>query len=76
MITPASLHPYLCPPEHDLERTSLRKPGTMILKRLDEVLLGHGSRGPAGSGFVDDPPGKLLLLLEVLDSRVHRFVTT
>lgn len=53
-------------PERFLERKSLRKPGTMILERLDELLLGNGSRGPAGSGFVDDPPRKLLLSSQVL----------
>jgi len=37
----------------------------MILERLDE-LLGHGSRGPAGFTFVDDPPRKLLLSSQVL----------
>jgi hypothetical protein len=52
-------------PERFLERTSLRT-GTMILERLDELLLGHGSRGPAGSALVDDPPRKLLLSSQVL----------
>ena len=28
--------------KHLLERSSLRTPGTMILERLDELLLGHG----------------------------------
>jgi hypothetical protein len=38
----------------------------MILERLDELLLGHGSRGPAGSAHVDDPPRKFLLSSQVL----------
>ena len=42
----------------------------MILERLDEPLLGHGSCGPArGSALVDDPPrslAKLLLSSQVL----------
>ena len=53
-------------PERILKRSSLRTPGTMILERLDELLLGHGSRGPAGSALVDDPPRKLLLSSQVL----------
>ena len=53
-------------PERFLERKSLRTPGTMILERLDELLLGQGSRGPAGSALVDDPPRKLLLSSQVL----------
>ena len=53
-------------PERFLERTSLRTPGRMILERLDELLLGHGSRGPIGSALVDDPPRKLLLSSQVL----------
>jgi serine/arginine repetitive matrix protein 2 len=53
-------------PERFLERSSLRTPGTMILERLDELLSGHGSRGPAGSALVDDPPRKLLLSSQVL----------
>jgi serine/arginine repetitive matrix protein 2 len=51
--------------ERFLERTSLRTPGMTILERLDE-LLGHGSRGPTSSTFVDDPPRKLLLSSQVL----------
>jgi serine/arginine repetitive matrix protein 2 len=52
-----------------LERTCSCTPGTTILKRLDGLLLevlGHGSCGPASSALVDDPPRRLLLLLQVL----------
>ena len=58
--------PSLSSPERILKRSSLRTPGTMILERLDELLLGHGLRGPAGSALVDDPPRKLLLSSQVL----------
>jgi hypothetical protein len=52
-------------PERFLELTTLRAPGAMILERLDEQLE-SALHGPNGSTFVDDPPRRLLLSLQVL----------